>query len=29
MELEDCKALTDAIETAFALKVEGCEAWKL
>ncbi len=26
MELEDCKALTDAIETAYALKVEGCEA---
>lgn len=25
MELEDCKALTDAIETAFSLKVEGCE----
>jgi len=23
MELEDCKALTDAIESAFALKVEG------
>jgi hypothetical protein len=25
MELEDCKALTDAIETAFTLKVEGCD----
>jgi hypothetical protein len=26
MELEDCKALTDAIENAYALKVEGCDA---
>jgi len=25
MELEDCKALTDAIEAAYALKVEGSD----
>ncbi len=25
MELEDCKALTDAIEAAYSLKVEGCD----
>lgn len=26
MELEDCKALTDAIEKAFQLRVEGCDS---
>jgi len=27
MELEDCKALTDAIENAYDLKIEGYDNW--
>lgn len=29
MELEDCKPLTDAVERAHKLKIEGHDKWKL
>lgn len=29
MELEDCKALTDAIENAYDLKIEGYDQWSI